>query len=255
MYRSKRFRVRPLQEVLEDIGSAAATFPEISRVFLADGDAMILSADKLTPILEAIRAAFLNLERVGIYSDARGINNKSDDELRRLKELGIEMVYLGLESGSNRVLEKVKKGVTAEEMTGAVVKAQKVGMKTSVIGLLGLGGKELSEEHGRETARVVSEMSPDYFSALTLTLVPGTEFADEVERGAVTPLTPEESLEELGRMVEWIEPKRPVVFRTNHASNYLALKGVLPDDRKQILKAIDSALKNKALRPEWMRGL
>ena len=255
MYRTKRFTVRPFDEVREDIEQVARRYPGIRRVFLADGDAMILKTDKLIAILDELGKAFVRLDRVGIYADARGINSKTGQELLELRERKLGIVYLGLESGNEDVLKSVVKGVTAGEMTESVHRAKGAGIKTSVIALLGLAGKALSEAHAADTARVISAMSPDYFSALTLTLVPGTDLAEEAQRGDFQMLTPEESLEELYRMVEPISVSRAVVFRTNHASNYVTLKGTLPDDKSAVLDKIRWAIEHKVLRPEWMRGL
>ncbi|MFC2075368.1 radical SAM protein [Bdellovibrionota bacterium] len=255
MYRNKKFKIRPFEDIEEDIKSVAGQLKGVRRIFLADGDAMVLKPKPLIRILDCLHEHFPNLERVSIYTDAKGINNKTDEELAELKTRKLDVVYLGLESGSDKVLKLVRKGVTAEEMITAMKRAQAQGIKTSVIALLGLGGKELSVEHARETARVVSAMEPDYFSALTLTLVPGTELHEQAEAGEFNPLTPEESLEELHRMIELTRFTKPVIFRTNHSSNYLALQGTLPGDKKKILDAIKTGLKNKALRPEWMRGL
>jgi radical SAM superfamily enzyme YgiQ (UPF0313 family) len=255
MYRTKQFKVRPFDEVREDIEQAARRYPGIRRVFLADGDAMILKTDKLIATLDELGKAFVGLERVGTYADARGINSKTGRELLDLRARKLGIVYLGLESGNEDVLASVVKGVTAGEMTESVHRGKEAGIKTSVIALLGLAGKAMSEAHAADTARVISAMSPDYFSALTLTLVPGTELAEQAQRGDFQMLTPEESLEELYRMVEPVSVSRPVVFRTNHASNYVTAKGTLPDDKKAILHKIRWAIEHKALRPESMRGL
>ncbi|MGK5086872.1 radical SAM protein [Bdellovibrionota bacterium FG-2] len=255
MYREKKFKVRPVEEVLEDIQEASRRYPDTRRVFLADGDAMVLKTSKLLQILEKLELAFPALERVGIYADSRGILQKTGDELQALREHKLAMVYLGLESGSNEVLRKLDKGATASEMTLAIQRAKQAGIQTSVIALLGAGGRALSSLHAQETARVVSEMSPDFFSALTLTLVPGTPLAAEVERGEFEPLSPQELLAELGQILAQISPTSSIVFRTNHASNYVPLRGCLPDDKEEILSTLQWAIENHALRPEWMRGL
>ncbi|OFZ22115.1 MAG: hypothetical protein A2X94_08805 [Bdellovibrionales bacterium GWB1_55_8] len=255
MYREKTFRVRDENEVFEDIREAARVMSGCERVFLADGDALILRTDRLLRILDQLEQHFPRLARVAIYSDARGINLKSDEELLSLRERKLGMIYLGLESGSDEVLRRIQKGATASEMTEAVRRAEALGIPVSVIGLLGVGGRELTEEHARQTAQVLSRMSPSFFSALTLTLVPDTPLAKDAEAGRFRMLTPEESLEELARIIVDVQTERPVVFRTNHASNYVPLKGTLPENRERILEAIAWALKNRALKPEWMRGL
>lgn len=255
MYLTKPFRARPFVDILADIKTVASHKPQTRRVFLADGDAMILKTTKLIEILDALAAWFPNLERVGIYSDARGVLSKSDEALAQLAQRKLGMVYFGLESGSDEVLKNIKKGSTAREMTEAVQRIRSAGIKSSVIALLGVGGQALSSEHAEATARVVGEMSPDYFSALTLTIVPGTPLAEEERAGLFEPLNPEQSLVELRSMLERLKPRGPITFRTNHASNYVPLRGTLPDDGLRLIETIDWALKNKAFRPEWMRGL
>ena len=255
MYQDKQFRVRPFDEVEQDITEAAKHDPGIRRVFLADGDAMALKTDKLIKILDLIGEKFKKLERIGIYADAHGILRKSPEELSLLKEKKLGILYLGLESGSDQVLSLIKKGSTANEMIEAVQKARRANIQVSVIALLGIGGETKSREHAQETASVISQMSPDYFSALTLTLVPGTELFKQAQQGEFLPLSPEDSLRELGQMIASIQSNEPIVFRTNHASNYVPLRGVLPQDKEQMLHQIQWALDNKALRPERLRGL
>ncbi len=255
MYRTKTFRARPFSEIKEDILEAARVDSQIRRVFLADGDAMVLSTPKLLEILKLLNENFKSLERVAIYADAHGILRKTAEELAALREHKLSIVYLGLESGSDKVLSAINKGITATEMCDAITKARSAQIQTSVIALLGIGGVSDSAEHARETARVVSQMSPDYFSALTLTLVEGTELFDSERNGTFQALSPEASLQELGEMLAQIQPTTPIIFRTNHASNYVTLRGTLPQDREAMLSKIHLALKNKALKPEWMRGL
>ena len=255
MYQDKQFRLRPFDEVAQDIIEASRHDPGIRRVFLADGDAMALKTDKLIKILDLLGEKFTRLERVGIYADAHGILRKSPEELVLLKEKKLSILYLGLESGSDQVLTMIKKGSTAAEMIEAVHKARHAHMQVSVIALLGVGGETLSREHAQDTAKVISQMGPDYFSALTLTLVPGTELFEQAQSGSFLPLSPEDSLRELGQMIAAIDSNVPIVFRTNHASNYVPLRGVLSEDKEQMLKQIQWALENKALRPERLRGL
>jgi len=224
-------------------------------VFLADGDAMVLSAARLTPILDLLATQFPRLQRVTAYTDAKAILGKSDAELAELRARNLRLVYLGLESGSAEVLALMRKEASAAEMSEAMRRAHAAGIKSSVIVLLGAGGRTHSEGHAIESARVASEISPHYLSALTLTVVPGTELAAMVERGEFQPIGPEQSLAELRTLVERLEPARPTIFRTNHASNYLPLEGVLPRNRDAIVATIDRALAEGALRPEWMRGL
>lgn len=255
MYSEKSFRVRPLEELQREIEWAAREFPATRRVFLADGDAFVLSTNKLRPILVALRESFPRLERVSAYADAKAIQGKTPEELAKLRELGMGMLYMGLESGSDQVLKVLAKEASAREMTDAIRQAQAANIATSVILLLGAGGQALSQEHAEESARVASEMSPDFLSALTLTLIPGTPLAEAAKTGDFQPISPERSLEELEILVRQLTPHRPVVFRANHASSYLPLGGTLPDHRAALLESIRVCLEGKNLKPEWMRGL
>ncbi len=255
MYRSKRFEVRPVAEVLEDIETAAQLMPETRRVFLLDGDALTLSAKKLIPILEALRVHFPNLQRVTAYANAISVNNKTDEELVRLRELGFAIGYIGLETGDEIVNERIVKGATIEEQVRAVRRAQAAGIKMSVMTLLGMGGRDRSREHAVATGRVLSEMDPRFISCLCVTPVPGTPLYDDVEAGRFEVITPEETLDELYALVENTHVSG-AVFRSNHASNYLPLGGRLPADRERLLEAIDAARRGEvALKPEAFRGL
>jgi radical SAM superfamily enzyme YgiQ (UPF0313 family) len=166
-YPDKPFQLRPTDEVLEDIVLAQQRFPETRRVFLADGNALVLSTRQLVTILDALAAGFPLLRRVGIYANARDLLGKTDSDLALLHEKKLEIVYLGLESGSDEVLRRIRKGATAAEMIEAVQKTNRAGIRTSVIALLGIGGAELSSHHAEQTGRVVSAMDPHYLSILT----------------------------------------------------------------------------------------
>ncbi len=256
-YPDKPFAARPSDEVLEDIALAGRSMPDTRRVFLADGNAMVLSARRLGVILDALAAAFPLLRRVGIYANARDLLDKSEQELARLHQQGLELVYLGLESGSDEVLRRVIKGTTAAEMIEAVHKAKRAGMRVSVSALLGLGGAELSAEHAEQTGRVAAAMDPQYLSMLTLMLVPGTPMHRQWQAGAFRLPEPEQMLVELRGVIDQLEGLTRCVFRTNHASNYLPLAGTLSRDRERLLATIDEALARgpSALRPEAWRGL
>jgi radical SAM superfamily enzyme YgiQ (UPF0313 family) len=256
-YQDKPFRVRPSKEVVEDIELARQIIPHTRRVFLADGDALVLSNRRLVPILDELRSVFPQLERVGIYANARDLLRKSDDELRLLRSKGLGIVYLGLESGSDEILGRVRKGATSDDMVRAVRRARAAGIATSVIGILGLGGQEFSQAHAEATGLAVSAMDPDYFSMLTLMLVPGTDLYKQWEEGEFQLLGPEAMLAELRGVIEHLEGLSHCVFRTNHASNYLPLAGALPQDRARLLETLDEALAlgKEALRPESWRAL
>ncbi len=255
MYPGVPFRLRPLDEILEDIAAARRELGPIRRVFLGDGDAMVLGERRLMAILDALNETFPELERVGIYADAKGILRKSDETLRRLVAAKLGIVYIGLESGSERVLRRLRKEATAAQMTEAMQRAHGAGLQTSVIALIGAGGRELSTEHADETARVVTEMAPDYFSLLTLMVLPGTELHRQQASGEYQPLEPVETLEEMRRILAGLDLPRPCGFRTNHASTYLPLSGTLPADKAALLQRLDWALEKGVLRPEWMRAL
>jgi len=257
-YTDKPFSLRPLDEVFEDIALAARKLPDTPRVFIADGNALVMPAPRLTAILDALDDAFPLLRRVGIYASARDILEKSDEELSVLNRKKLQIVYLGLESGSDEVLKRVEKCITAAEMIEAVHKAKRAGIRVSVIALLGLGGVELSAPHASETGRVVSEMDPHYLSMLTLMLVPGTPLYRQAKTGDFHLPSPEGLLSELRAVIQHTDRRLSrCVFRTNHASNYLPLAGVLSRDKASLLAAIDEAQNRgpAALRPEIWRGL
>jgi len=256
-YPDKPFSVRPLDEVLEDIALAAQRLAHTRRVFIADGNALVLPATRLVTILDALSGAFPLLRRVGIYASARDILAKSDAELSILHQKKLQIIYLGLESGSDEVLRRVDKRATAAEMIEAVGKAKGAGIRVSVIALLGLGGIELSEQHAAETGRVVSAMDPHYLSMLTLMLVPGTPLYRQAKDGDFRLPPPEGLLAELRGVLQHTERLSRCVFRTNHASNYLPLAGVLSRDTASLLSAIDEAQNRgpAALRPEAWRAL
>ena len=254
-YLGKPFKVRPVDEIAEDIRMARAAYPEVKRVFLCDGDGLALSTDRLLPILDLLNKTFPELRRVGIYFNARDILSKGETEIQELVQRKLGIGYIGLESGSNKVLERVRKGATAQEIITAVQKAQENGMKISVIGLLGLGGTALSEEHAIETAAAVSAMKPRYFSLLTLMIVKGTPLYDDFKTG--TFILPDEKglLREMRTIIRNIKTEK-TIFRTNHASNYLPLEGILSRDAQKLVAIIDQALSGKIpLKPEFFRGL
>jgi radical SAM superfamily enzyme YgiQ (UPF0313 family) len=256
-YPDKPFRARPTEEVLEDISQAGRLMPDTRRVFLADGNALVLGTERLVAILDALGGTFPLLRRVGIYANARDVLAKSDGELSELCRRKLEVVYLGLESGSDEVLRRVDKGITAAEMVEAVRQLKRVGMRASVIAILGLGGRELSAEHAEQTGRVASAMDPEYLSLLTLMLVPGSPLYDQRQSGAFALPEPEELLGELRQVIAHLDGLTRCIFRTNHASNYLPLAGTLSRDKARLLATIDAALPRgrSAFRPEAWRAL
>jgi radical SAM superfamily enzyme YgiQ (UPF0313 family) len=256
MYRGKAFRVRALDETLEDIRAAGSSFgANVTKVFVADGDALVLDLAHWEAILEACRRAFPGMRRVSAYATAMNVNEKSPAELARIQELGLSLLYMGPETGDDVTFKRIAKGSGFEDHVEAARRAHDAGMKVSAIFLLGAGGTERTHEHATESARLITAMDPEFVSALTLTIVPGTPIAKMQAQGKFTLPSVNRMLGELRTMVAEASPS-DAVFRTNHASNYLPLAGRLPQDRERIVSLLDKALAgNLALRPEWSRGL
>jgi radical SAM superfamily enzyme YgiQ (UPF0313 family) len=256
MYRAKRFRVRKLEETLADVAEAGRAYGgAVDKVFVADGDALVMDLATWTAVLEALRAAFPRLRRVSAYATARNLLEKAPEELRTLRELGLSLLYIGPESGDDVVLKRIAKGATAAEHVEAARKAHAAGMKLSAIFLLGAGGVERSAEHARASAKLATAMDPRFVSLLTLTVLPGTPLGRQEERGEFRMPEVPALLGELRAFIAGASPT-DAIFRTNHASNWLPLSGRLPRDRDAMLAAIDAALEGRVpLRPDWARGL
>lgn len=254
MYRDKRFHIRPMADILEDIRMAKAYYGDVRRVFLCDGDAIIMRTNDLITILDTLYDTFPSLEKVTTYAGPRSTLTKTPEELKLLREHGLARAYLGVETGSDELLRKVKKGVGAQQMLEAGVRLREAGMDLWVMILLGLGGREGSEQHILDTAAMMNEMKPRHLSALTLTLYPGTELYADYRAGKFQPITPMDSLREARLLIEKLEVD-PLHFTCDHASNYVPLKGSLPEDKEQFLARLDLALESGAgMRPEWSRG-
>jgi radical SAM superfamily enzyme YgiQ (UPF0313 family) len=254
----KKFRIRPTDEILEDIEIGGRQYGKgVDKIFLLDSNAMIIKAPELLRIVRKCYEIFPNLKQVACYACCEDILKKSDEELLELRKAGLNLVFVGLESGDQEVLNLINKGVKVEDQIAAVEKANTAGIQTSVTVILGLGGKRLSEQHAINTGKAATKMNPSFFAALTLMVVPGTVLDDMVKRGEFELVTdPLDVLKEVELMVTNIDAPGPVVFRTNHASNYLPLRGTLPRDKDRLLKTIRGAIKDpKILRAEYMRGL
>lgn len=255
MYRDKTFRVRELASTLEDLDVAGRVHgADVEKLFVADGDALTLPMDHWRAILERARRVFPRLRRVSSYAMARNIRDKTDAELAELRQAGLSLLYIGPESGDDPTLKRIAKGDDAAAHVLAAERAHAAGMQLSVIALLGIA-MERSDEHACATAELVTKMNPAFFSALTVTIVPGTPLDLLAKKGrfAVPPV--DGLLRELRTMVGEARPT-DTVFRTNHASNYLPLGGHLPRDRARIVAVIDAALAGEVpLRPEARRGL
>jgi len=254
-YKRKRFRVKTWHEIEADIDAAKEYYYDATRVFLADGNAMVADTGLLLKVLEKLYRDFPYLERVGIYARADDILNKKPEDLKKLREAGISIVYYGLESGSDRILKMIHKGVTVEQIIEGGRKAMDAGFTLSVTVIIGVGGPELSEEHAAATASAASAINPDYLSALTMLIPEGSYMDRKVKRGEFKLLTPEQTLKELKIMLENVSLTN-CIFRSNHASNYLPLKGTLDQDREKLLALIHKGLTDPGLlRPEFLRAL
>jgi len=254
-FREKRFNIKKDEIVFKDIEFARTNCRRQNRVFLCDGDVMIIPQKRLVPILERIKDRLPWVERVGLYANTKGIGMKTDEQLCELKALGVDIAYMGLESGDDTVLKYVCKGANAEKMIKMGRRVKASGIKLSVTVLVGLGGRERSMIHARETGRVLSAMDPDFVGALSLMLVPGTELHTQHEQGKFVLIDPEEMLAELGGMIAATH-LTDGLFHANHASNYLPIRARLPQDKEKTLELISQALKGKIkLKPESMRAL
>jgi len=256
LYKDEKFRIRDTEDIFAELNWARKRYNRIDKIFLCDGDALCLSMEKLRAILERCRILFPECKSVNVYGNARDVLAKGADNLRTLGKLGVKIVYLGAESGSDEVLRRVNKGSTAADMEKAIRMLEDSGIKASVTLISGLGGRELMEEHAVRSAELISRSAPSYFSFLTLILTPQMELYREKERGNFTALSNVETAEETRLFFEKLALPEKIgstanhgemrevcsVFRSNHVSNALALKGELPGDREKILNTIDRYL-------------
>lgn len=254
MYREKKFRIRSSDEIIEELRGLKNYYDYYKRIFLADGDAMGMPTSELMRILTFIREEITQINRVGIYAHGKNLLGKSIEELKRLKDAGLGIVYIGLESGSDKVLSQMNKGISVEECVEGALRAKKAGMKVSVMLISGLGGRELMREHAVESARAVNRIKPNYLSLLTLMLDDSAEIMRDIEEGRFELLSPEEVLDEARIFLEETSLDK-TIFRSNHASNYLAMEGVLGRDKEKLLREIEEAIEEKDYREEFFRGL
>lgn len=242
MYKDKKFRVRKTEEILEDFKIGRERYKYVERIFLADGDALAIKTSELKKILTFIKEYFPECERVGIYGSPKAILSKSVDELKELKSLGLGIVYLGVESGSEKILKMINKGVSRDEMIEAGKRIVESGINLSVTIISGLGGRDYSLEHAKETAKVINEINPNYLGLLTLIVEESTPLYEDIKNGKFMLLSPKEVLLETKELVKDLELDN-CVFRSNHASNYVPLRGTLPQDKDMILNQIEEGLK------------
>ena len=253
MYKEKRFALRPLAEVLEDFHLARQYYRNVGRIFLADGDALIRKVSDLVTILDTIRELFPECERVSSYASPTSLQIRTDEELQLLRDKGLTLLYMGLESGCDDVLKLMRKGHTSAEIVECGQKVKRNGIGLSVTAITGLGGPELMEAHAVDTAKALNAMNPEYIGILTLVVEDGTPLRDWVREGQFHLLTPAQVLQETKLMVESFDSPGSV-FRMNHASNYLSLKGTLNEDKEAMLAQIRRAERHmETLRPEGWR--
>lgn len=256
-FKDKKFRVKSFEEIREDVEEAKQYARYVKKVFLADGDALIIPQKRLLPIIELVKESFPKLERIGVYGNVKSILKKSVEDLKRLKELGVGILYLGVESGDQVTLDRICKGTTLEKTEQAAARVKEAGITLSVTVLLGVGGIERGSIHAEETGRFLSRIDPDYIGALSIIVVPGTRLADEVEKGIFEVPDPYMLLEELAIMIENTNVTHSF-FAANHASNYLPIKVWLPEEKDRAVQAIRGVLSRRdpaLLRPEFLRAL
>jgi radical SAM superfamily enzyme YgiQ (UPF0313 family) len=240
---------------LEDIEFAASYCQRQRRVFLCDGDALIIPQKRLLKILQTIEKRLPWVTRVGAYANAKSLEMKTPEELETLRSHGLGILYMGLETGDDVTLSKINKGATSAKMIAMGKKAREAGMKLSVTVLLGIAGRQRSRIHAEETGRVLSAIDPDYVGALSLILIPGTPLFDDLQSGEFALIEPDEMLAELRTMIASTNLSKGL-FHANHASNYLPIKARLPKDKESTLQLIDRALAGEiALKPEYLRAL
>ncbi|HCJ56961.1 MAG TPA: radical SAM protein [Clostridiaceae bacterium] len=255
MYKDKKFRIRSIEDIIKDISEASMQYKSIKRIFLADGDALMIKTAELLKILEHIRNTIPECERVGIYASPRSIMLKSHEDLKLLREAGLGIAYLGLESGSNEILKSINKGADSQEIVETGQKVKEAGILLSVTLISGLGGKQLWKEHALESAKAINKMKPDFLGLLTLMVEPGTKLYEEVSEGSFKLLTPQEIAAETLELLKNLDCEG-CIFRSNHASNYLSLKGTLNRDRELLINQLQEAIEGELdFKEEYLRGL
>ena len=254
-YTGERFKIKPDDIIAADIAFAAQYCRRQRRVFLCDGDALIIPQKRLLAILSEIKRQLPWVTRVGVYANTKSLSMKTPEELDQLRSAGIGIAYMGLETGDDVTLKAIRKGADAAKMIAMGQKARTAGMKLSTTVLLGIAGRERSQVHAAETGRVLSEIDPEYVGALSLMLIPRTPLYDDNEKGVFQLVSPLEMLRELRTMIAETHLTRGL-FHANHASNYLPIRAILPDEKEKTLALIDRALAGEVnLKPEYLRAL
>ncbi|MFH1996282.1 MAG: radical SAM protein [Candidatus Omnitrophota bacterium] len=254
-YVNKPFSTQEHEEIVSDIEEGRRRYPRARKVFLLDGDALAVKNDRLLPVLDALNRSFPLLSRISSYANGYNITGRDDKELAELYDRRLRLIYIGLESGCQDILDRCGKRSRAEEMVIAVRRAERSGIKTSVITLLGLGGRRYSGEHVKETVAALNRMQPRFLSFLSVMAIPGTALDDEIQRGDFEELSSAELLKEAYDILSGLALEK-TIFRSNHASNYLPLAGRLPRDKAALLGSLRSAIRGEVdLKPDFMRGL
>ncbi|MDR1135685.1 MAG: B12-binding domain-containing radical SAM protein [Clostridiales Family XIII bacterium] len=241
MFKDKSFQIRKEEDVARDLTECRQSYRRVDRIFLADGDALVLKTGRLFRTLDMIKELFPECGRVGIYGSPQDVLRKSVEELVALREHGLGIIYIGAESGSDRVLSNVKKGATRAEIIESVQKIEESGVASSVTFISGLSGRDEWEEHAVSCGTMISEMSPSYVGLLTLMVEPGAPIYEDIAAGRFELLSPLQVVEETRLLLANIEVKRDCVFRSNHASNYISLRGTLPRDKERMLGQLEAA--------------
>jgi radical SAM superfamily enzyme YgiQ (UPF0313 family) len=249
MFKDKQFHIRPLADVLEDLEDARRTYPRVGRIFLADGDALVLPDEDLITIFRKIRGLFPECERIGVYGSPQDVLRKGADNLKLLRSEGLGIIYIGAESGSDKVLASVKKGATAAQITGAIIEIESAGIPASVTFISGLAGADGWEEHAMASGVMISEAAPSYVGLLTLMVDSVAPISRDINEGKFTLLSAEGVVDETLRLLENtnIPAGKTCVFRSNHASNYLSLKGDLPKGKERMLAQLRAARGHREL--------
>ncbi|MCL4504223.1 MAG: radical SAM protein [Deltaproteobacteria bacterium] len=253
-----RFAIRPLKDIEQDLEEARRLYgPQVPRIFLLAQNALVMPASDLIKLSELAYELFPGLQRISLYAHPLDLLNKTPEELKAIHDAGLTLLYVGLESGNDEVLRRIKKHSTAEKSIRACRRAIEAGLKLSCTVIIGLGGQELTREHAQDTGKMITAISPHYLGCLTLMPYPGSELDRSIAQGTFAPLSTFEVMEEFRILLENIGPlERPCVFRANHASNYLSLAGDLPADRDRLIREVKAAQSRpESLRPEAYRAL
>ncbi|HQH18122.1 MAG TPA: radical SAM protein [Bacteroidales bacterium] len=257
MYSSKTFHIKSEKEIIQDIDEASKVMPSVRKIFLADGNPMVLSTQKLLPILTYIKQKFPKVRRISTYALPSNIEMKSPEELKELYNAGLSLLYVGIESGDDEVLKMVNKSESSQSTINALLKAKEAGMKLSVIILNGLGGKKYKEQHAKNSALILNAIQPEYASSLVLSFPFGITHFQNKFNGIYEPMGMIDLFTEMKIFIEHTN-LYATIFRSDHASNYLVLNGILNRDKELFIKLIENAINNptgKGLRKEWQRGL